>query len=755
MTEPLQKFGWKQSQYERPAHGWVCGHLCDGSPCQFGPTSRGQCQVQNLCQPEKSGDRYICSRAVAFGGVCKEGPLPDGTCCQQDTACQPRRSLFHQRRLVSCSVTALSIAFCLYVFGGHPPSGAMSPGNVTFQHSSLEHECWTCHVAAGKNGTEFAVHSFDTQTAIADSNLCMKCHPEIGSEPFLPHSVAHAELVNFGQQSKETTSGESSSGVIADSGRPMLLSLASLFKGDAAVESHLACSTCHQEHRGKLHELTRLADLQCQSCHSKQFHSFQDGHPELADFAYSRRPRIYFDHSKHLQQYFVTEEFYRVMPDGKSPTSCVACHEPDTSGTLMQTRGFEQMCAGCHEREISDRESPGIAFLSIPSLTVDSAAMPDVSVGLGQWPVATIDPPLSPLPHFMQMLLETDAEYLAAQVELGELAPRNLSIALAETPAVAVNYLWGIKRLFHDLAVNGDVAFKRRLNDRFPTLAEMEPSIVPSAVSAARLWFSRLNDEVIARSQGSPLPIAELSAGENSRLRLTPDSVMGGGWYIRESDHTVRYRPVGHSDPLLKTLLDVAVGRLSPDASPDAVSGMLAQLVSPSGSGDLSSRGPVASGRCLQCHTVDRNPKSGTLGINWNARRPGEKSSPLTAFSHSPHMKLLTEDGCISCHQVSRTASTDSAYRSEFFTRSENGHQWMPQTDWKVSLASGFDAISKARCIECHTDSSAGESCLKCHSYHAGSSTHYVADFWRRASSLERVGLPKRPDSSSDAAESP
>ena len=749
MTEPLQKFGWKQSQYERPTHGWVCGHLCEGCPCQFGPTSRGECQVENRCVPEKSGDRFVCSRTAANGGACKEGPLPDGTCCQQDTACQPRRTLFHKRRLVSIAVTALSIAFCLYVFGGHPPSGAMSPGNVTFQHSSLEHQCGTCHVAAGKNASEFAVHSFDTQTAIADSNLCMKCHSEIGSEPFLPHSASHAELASFGEKSSKHSSAESDSSDDADSGRPMLLSLASLFKENSAAEQRLACSTCHQEHRGKLHELTRLADLQCQSCHSKQFHSFQDGHPELTDFAYSRRPRIYFDHSKHLRQYFAAEDFRRVMPDGKSPGACIACHEPDPSGAIMQTRGFEQMCGGCHEQEIADRESPGIAFLAIPSLTIDAAAMPDV----GQWPTATIDPPLSQLPQFMRMLLETDAEYQVASTELAELAPRNLNVALAESPDAAVNYLWGIKKLLHDLAVNGDVAFKRRLEKRFPELAEMEPSIIPSAVSASRLWFSRLDDEVAARSQGSPIPPADASAGNESRVRLTPEAVMGGGWYIRESDHTVRYRPVGHSDPLIRTLLDVAVQELSPDASPDAVSELLAQLASPSGSGNLNSRGPVAAGRCLQCHTVDRDSESGHLGINWYARRAGEESSPLTAFSHAPHLRLLTEEGCISCHHVTQTESTDSAYRSEFFTRSDNGHQWLPQTDWKVSLASGFDAMSKARCVECHTEASAGESCLKCHSYHAGSPTYHVADFWREASSLRRVQTEKEP--ASDAVETP
>ena len=37
----LQKFGFKESKYERPQDRWVCGYLADGRPCTRGPDRTG------------------------------------------------------------------------------------------------------------------------------------------------------------------------------------------------------------------------------------------------------------------------------------------------------------------------------------------------------------------------------------------------------------------------------------------------------------------------------------------------------------------------------------------------------------------------------------------------------------------------------------------------------------------------------------------------------------------------------------------
>jgi len=724
MNEPLQQTGWKQSQYERPTHGWVCGRLCDGTPCQFGPDSRGSCQVKSQCTPEKKGDRYVCTRAAIEGGPCKDGPLPDGSCCQPDSRCQPKRNLFGIRRRTSALVAVISLAACLFVFGGNPPTSPMLPGEVTFQHSAVEHDCSTCHVAAELDAHKFAEHSFNGDIAIADSKLCLKCHAEIGPQPFLPHSTEHLTLA--GQADSQQTEGETRSS--SEHGRPLLLTLAKFVDDRSnAKTDELACSACHQEHRGKDFDLTLLGDLQCQSCHADQFHSFSDGHPEITQFAYARRPRIYFDHARHLSQYFDETEFRRLMPDGTSPTACLACHEPEPSGLLIRTRGYDQMCSACHADEITDRETPGIPFLAIPDVELPDESS-DVLAAIGEWPAKPIDPPIRVLPPFMQLLLQNDKAFQAAASLRGS--------ATDETATqTAPDYYWGIKSLLYDILRDGDAAISQRIGDDFSEAVGSQSSMVPSIVAVARQWFPNLSDEAKARQQKQPLP--ELATVGDTPSLVPLESATGGGWYLRDADHSIRYRPTGHGDPLLQAWLDATVRQLIQPAEGDQQTDLISQLVNPSGSG-LPGDGPTAAGRCLKCHTVDRHDDSGELVINWRGRRAGDHASPLTHFLHSPHMQLPLDAGCVSCHQIDTESAAKETYHPAFFARDNDAQQWLPVTDWKSPRVSGFEAIPRQRCAQCHVEGSAGDSCLKCHTYHALPVERHISDFWKQASRLSR-----------------
>ena len=97
----LQQFGFQESQYERPNQPWTCGRLCEGRPCHIGPDAKGHCLATAECHPAKKGDRYHCTRPQSQGGLCKEGPLPDGSCCHPVPPCQPVRSVRSRRRSVS------------------------------------------------------------------------------------------------------------------------------------------------------------------------------------------------------------------------------------------------------------------------------------------------------------------------------------------------------------------------------------------------------------------------------------------------------------------------------------------------------------------------------------------------------------------------------------------------------------------------------------------------------------------------------
>jgi len=720
MSEPLQEFDWKQSQYQRPTQGWVCGRLVDGEPCGHGPDSRGHCQMQSQCEPEKVGDRYLCTRLPAHGDKCSAGPLPDGTCPQRNDKCQPKRSLMRKRRSAAIALGALALAFCLYVFGGSSPSSLMSPGDVTFQHSSPKQDCIQCHAAAEGGVSNWVAHAFDSQVALADSARCLKCHPEVKPNALSPHGMAPAQLADVSQRIEQSPHSVT---------RPLALNLAALI-GNAKMHGDLACATCHHEHRGKEFDLTHMSDLACQSCHARQFQSFAQGHPELIDYPYKRRTRIYFDHAKHLLQYFVDDEFKRLNPNGTAPETCTSCHQPDGSRDFMLTTGFEQMCANCHADQIVDKGFPGIRFFALPNYRANALVdtgeevQEGANVSIGEWPSRPGSSLANSLPSFMELLLAGDPQYLAAASELGKLAPQRLTEASRKHPKAVEEYLWSIKQLLHDVVQNGESALARRLGAGYEKLVPMTPSIIASLVAVQRLWFPNLADDVQARRDGTSLPSTFGSRMDRKRFTLRgADHITVGGWAVLEADYSVRYRPVGHADALLKAWLDrsVSTGTVAANASDShqpALAEMFHVLESPSASGGASMNELVASGRCLQCHTADRDSDSGNMRINWTTFRPAARAHELTRFSHAPHIQKLTQDECMACHQLKSDASTGTHFFRRGFFERDIRRRWRVNTDPHGGLTTDFSPIGKSNCSECHKDNAVRQSCLTCHNYH-------------------------------------
>jgi hypothetical protein len=112
--------------------------------------------------------------------------------------------------------------------------------------------------------------------AIADSQLCLECHQEIGGNggryAFTAHTMDPKKL-------HAKSKGES---------RPdPLLRLASYLaegKTPGAASGggeQLACGTCHNEHHGLLADLKAFTNRRCQVCHQQQFESFSTDTPIL------------------------------------------------------------------------------------------------------------------------------------------------------------------------------------------------------------------------------------------------------------------------------------------------------------------------------------------------------------------------------------------------------------------------------------------------------------------------------------------
>ncbi|WP_162901647.1 hypothetical protein [Breoghania sp. L-A4] len=140
----LQKFGFRDSAYERPQDRWVCGRLAEGKPCSLGPGAKGQCRVTAACQPHRDGDRWECRRSQQDGGPCDAGPLPGGRCCIQLERCVPQPSLRATRRRVSLWAACLVVGLAVVGLSGSQASRFLMPGPLSAHHAS-QSECSSCH----------------------------------------------------------------------------------------------------------------------------------------------------------------------------------------------------------------------------------------------------------------------------------------------------------------------------------------------------------------------------------------------------------------------------------------------------------------------------------------------------------------------------------------------------------------------------------------------------------------------------------
>lgn len=89
------------------------------------------------------------------------------------------------------------------------------------------------------------------------------------------------------------------------------------------------CMACHQEHKGSEFVISRVSNQICASCHEKKFSNMAD-HVKLSE-NYPHQQNIFFDHSTHLDEYFVEEKW--LAKEGRdaefalrASAACSTCH---------------------------------------------------------------------------------------------------------------------------------------------------------------------------------------------------------------------------------------------------------------------------------------------------------------------------------------------------------------------------------------------------------------------------------------------
>ena len=700
-ARPLQKFGFKDSAYERSYQKWVCGHARDGKPCQRGPGVDGHCNTRAECTPRKGqDDRWQCNRAQSEGGACADGPLPDGSCCRSITPCSPRRSTRAARGAVTKWVASLAIGILTVILAAPYGTELFSPGPLVSHHAELT-KCEVCHDDAHGSLADWAGRIFVPPSAAKGSSGCMNCHT-MGEAPLRSHSTKPGKPV-----------------IVTDAeiaANPFFLNASKKVMGGPFIDDQeIACATCHQEHQGSNVDIKEMSNGQCQTCHTLMFKGFANGHPGFSKYPYLQRTRIVFDHEGHFNRHF---------PESKQlekPSECQDCHETGSQGRIMEVRPFEETCSNCHLGEITGRVGSGprnIAFLSLPGFDLES--LQDADINIGAWPEFA-EEPLSP---FMKLMLAASSTLKEDIALLDDIDLMDLEDADPEILESIERVAWGIKELMYDLTTHGPMMIIKTVT-MGTEMSEEEVSDLVSALpyqvvrSTSLKWFPNLIDELKRRESGEEIPTVlaseeteeeegsgsiQVAAGSDnesdgpaSAEKKAPAKFKAdlktwmqfGGW--QDIDFDLLYRPTKHDDRFMKVWISTTAS---------ASSGSLGDLARPIFD-FLTDR--KSAGKCAKCHSIDE-AEDETLSVNWSARVGAGKFRDMTVFSHDKHNAVLQKQSCKTCHVIGEKTKYLNSFK-----------------DMNVkTFSSNFTPLKKDVCTDCHTDNSKLGTCATCHNYHFG-----------------------------------
>lgn len=160
-----------------------------------------------------------------------------------------------------------------------------------------------------------------------------------------------------------------------------------------------------------------------------------------------------------------------------------------------------------------------------------------------------------------------------------------------------------------------------------------------------------------------------------------------GGWY--RQDYTIYYRPTGHKDKFIQSWL-VLTGPQAPKSGTSPAAAVFDYLTSKD-----------AQGSCTKCHSID-DIQGKARAVNFSPASAQSKQGRFTNFVHEPHMGIMDNRGCLTCHGLEKNRPYLKSY--------EQGNPW--------KFAASFAAVKKELCQTCHTSGEARQDCMLCHKYH-------------------------------------
>jgi hypothetical protein len=466
--------------------------------------------------------------------------------------------------------------------------------------------------------------------------------------------------------------------------------------GDRKDAMPSACETCHVEHRGAGADITHMSDAQCNVCHLKKMTAFDADHPAFPDrYPYFERGAIRFNHVSHVYDYFqrADQKAFAPIPD----QLCTSCHLPSYAAKAVPPAGYDRMCAACHDRQIKDANLEAFVLPELP----DRLRKPDsdkVKAACGR--------PVGEYETESDLRLTGAAAFMLDQTALP---------AIGRRPPSAQD------------------AFAKTTFDALFAMAERGGDALGEFVAArAKEWqvkapVSHLFDGLSLRT-ARRIACDWLASGEF--LGKVNDVASPGTWFA--SQHTIKYRPSGHADPLVRDWLRLAADLDSSPLPADAPRRQIAASLRRQLLGIGANPNDESTGACAKCHglvAASTKGEDGALDIGWRFERSVKR--PFTNFTHAHHLDLVLSrpirepradstaaaepqinQRCAFCHVLKREQGDyDAAFHN--FERTD-----------PAKFSSNFVGITKAVCENCHRATGFRQDCQTCHRYHFEPQTH-------------------------------
>ena len=547
----------------------------------------------------------------------------------------------------------------------------MAPGPLSRAHGQIltgEQRCAACHPAAEAGVVKWlqaTIQGGNSFTA-SQTDLCLNCHDKSlavetarsahGIDPEMLSRFTDQQLTDRGSANQRTI--------------------------PVHLQGEIACSTCHREHHGSAN-LSALSTRQCQSCHQQQFDSFEKGHPDFSGWPYRQESSIRFNHAAHIGKHFKR---------ANQGMTCQQCHVRNDDNEVDTVTNYETACAACHDKFMEQDDD--VAFVSLPS--IDPDALAEIRLTVGQWPAVAAGDFDGGVPIFARILLLTDNRAKSAMERLGfdfefiDIDPKNEQ-QLRDAGQIA----WSLKKLIYELANDGQLCIKRRMEkllgrELMPREMRYVSGRFPPNVfrEAQRQWFPNLAEEINSRQLFDAEPPAESDVKDE----IPRQAVAAGGWSVDHEICAIYYRSTGHGDELTRGWIDLLF-ELTVHGAVDADYAWLDEFTS-----------LRLANQCVTCHAC------ASQGA-WRAAQARRNNRSFTHFEHRPHLILPVLADCTSCHELrlETTSSSDGELATSYVA---------------ASHGTEFVTPNKAACATCHTADGAGNECTQCHRYHVADPVH-------------------------------